>query len=149
MRASNVFILLVVLGMVPVQPGKVWALTRVDLRVENVSVSTSGTGENQKVEIVPSIRNNGSEAAGNISIQADIKKDGKRVKAIKDIPMLSRLPHGGVGQGVPLSVPGLKPGSYQLTIKVDPDNKIPETNESNNEKTISFTISSVPLSSAY
>lgn len=141
MRTSNVLALLLIAGMLAWGGPEVAAQTRIDLAIDSAQVKTPRLSQNQNVEIVASIRNNGSEAAGNIYLEVEILKEGKRVKAIKAIPVLSHLPRAGIGQGLPISIGPLAPGSYAARVVVDPDNIIEETNEGNNEKTVSFNVS--------
>jgi hypothetical protein len=110
-----------------------------DLQVESIHIRPR-MGEDEKVEFWASVRNNGSESATEVNLQLDVMQKKKRVKAIKDIPVLSRLPRSGTGQSIPVYIL-LKPGSYDAVIVVDPENKIEETNETNNQKTVSFTVS--------
>ena len=114
------------------------AATRIDLEVESAQVRPYRGDE--KVEITVSVRNNGSEPAEGVFLQVDVKQDGKRVKAIKDIPVLSNLPRAGVGQSIPISLGQLNPGIYEGELFVDPDNHILETNETNNKRQVRFNV---------
>lgn len=116
----------------------VQAATRIDLEVESVQVRPYQGDE--RVEITAGVRNNGSEPATQVYLQLDVKQDGKRVDAIKDIPVLSHLPRSGVGRSIPISLGKMAPGSYDAVVKVDPENVISETNESNNERSVHFNV---------
>jgi subtilase family serine protease len=120
--------------------GSVHASTRIDLEVDSAQMGPSRRSANERVEITASVRNNGSEPAENVFLMAEIKKDGKRVKAVKDIPVLAHLPRSGSGQSIPIPIGELPAGSYEAVIFVDPDNAISETDENNNEESIRFNI---------
>ena len=141
MRISNALSLLVIIMAMPTFVKNAEAQSRIDLVVDSVQVNPSRLSANPKVEVVAVIRNNGSEQVENVSLEVDILKEGKRVKAIKDIPVLAHLPRSGSGQGLPISVGALPVGSYEALVKVDPDNQIPETDEKNNEKKVKFDVS--------
>jgi hypothetical protein len=117
------------------------AQTRVDLQVEALQIQPSRPVSKQPVEITASIRNNGSEPAENFYLSLEIKRDGKRVRVIDNIPVLSRLPRSGSGLSIPVSVGKLSSGSYEAVATVDPDDTIKETNEVNNERSIRFQVS--------
>jgi subtilase family serine protease len=118
----------------------VCAQTRVDLEVESVQVGSARLSKNEKVEITASVRNNGSEPAEKVFLQVDVKQDGKRIKAINAIPVLSHLPRLGVGQSIPISLGQLPSGSYESVVMVDPAHLIDETNETNNQRSIRFNV---------
>ena len=108
------------------------AATRVDLQIESIQIQPPEPTTVKTVTVVASIRNNGSQAVENGTLSVTLKKDGKKIKTIEDVPVLSSLPRSGAGLSVPLSLGKLQPGDYETVVTVDPGNRIPETNENNN-----------------
>ena len=121
-------------------PSSAWARTRIDLEVESIDVQVPHGVENENVVITAIVRNNGSETAEQVDLKLDLSRDGKRYKSIQDIPVLSHLPQRGSGLSIPISLGPLPPGHYEVVMKADPENKIHETEERNNEKKVHFEI---------
>ncbi len=117
------------------------AQTRVDLQVESLKTQPPRPEYGQPVEVTAAIRNNGSEPAENFFLSLEIRRGGKRVRVISNIPALGRLPRLGSGQAIPVSVGILPAGSYEIIAVVDPDDTIAETNEANNERSLQFQVS--------
>lgn len=116
-----------------------WAQTRIDLEVVSIAVRLA-RAKNENVVITAIVRNNGTETAEQVDLKLDLLKNGKRYKSIEDIPVLSHLPRLGSGLSIPVSLDPLPSGKYEAVMKVDPKNKIHETEEKNNEKSIHFEI---------
>lgn len=130
------------MGFVFLMMGRVClAQTRIDLQVESLQIQPPRPVPVQPVEVTAIIRNNGSEPAVNFYLALEIKRDGKRVRLIDDIPVLSHLPRSGSGLSIPMSVGNLSAGSYEAVAIVDPNDTIKETNEANNERSIRFQVS--------
>lgn len=119
----------------------------IDLQVESVKVNPVRSAQNQKVEIVTAVRNNGSRPAENIYLRIEIYEGKKRLKTIQEIPVVARLPRSGVSQALPVVIENLSAGSYRAVVTVDPEQQIVESNEDNNEREIDFTMG--PLANAY
>lgn len=141
MHVSYALTVLLIAGSAVLGPGMLWAQTRIDLSVDSAQVNVPRSSQNQKVEITASIRNNGSEAAADADLEVEVFRDGVRVRAFKNVPVLSRLPRNASGQGIPIPLGNLAPGYYEALVRVDPDNRIQETDEVNNVKKISFYVS--------
>src|SRR5690348_12657610 len=71
------------------------APSRVDLVIESVQVKPPHPAPRQPVNVSASIRNNGSEPAGDISVTATVLQNGEPVRTIEDVPVLSNLPRLG------------------------------------------------------
>lgn len=118
------------------------AQTRIDLQVESMQIQPPRPVSGQPVEVTATIRNNGSESAENFYLSMEIKRDGRRVRMIDNIPVLSNLPRSGSGLSIPVSMGSLSAGGYEVVVIVDPSDRIKETNEVNNERSIRFQVSS-------
>ncbi len=129
-----------VLMAILLYPSSAWARTRIDLEVESIEVQVPRGVKNENVVITAIVRNNGSETAEQADLKLDLLRNGKRYKSIQDIPVLSHLPRMGSGLSIPVSLGPLPAGHYEAVMKVDPENKIHETEENNNEKRIHFEI---------
>jgi hypothetical protein len=106
---------------------------RVDLQVESVQLQPPVPSAQNPIAAVASIRNNGSASVQNFFMTITIRKAGKTVRVIRNIPSLASLPRSGSGQSIPVSIGLLPPGEYEFIASVDPANAIFETNETNND----------------
>ncbi len=117
-----------------------YSQSRIDLEIVSIQVQTPQLASQRNVAIVATIRNNGSQAVENVSLQVTLKQNGKTLKAIKNIPVLSRLPRLGSSQSLPITLGALEAGQYEIFAIVDPDNQFSETDEENNQRKVNFNV---------
>ena len=116
-----------------------------DLEIESVQIQPDRPSASTPVTVVGSVRNNGSEPAGNFFVTLSLHKSNKVVKTIEEVPVLGSLPQQGSGFSVPVKVGRLPEGEYGAVLIVDPENRIRESNERNNQRTKTFKVGSPPF----
>ncbi len=127
--------------MCGVCPWQAWAApSRVDLQIESIHIQPARPTSADTVTAVASIRNNGSEAAEQFDVAMAVTAGGKKVKTIKELPALGRLPRSGSGLSIPLSLGKLPEGEYEVLATVDASGYIQETNEANNQRAKRFQV---------
>ena len=119
----------------------VYAESRVDLEIESVQIHPARPSSETPILLAASIRNNGSESVGSFTISVSIRQNGKKVRTIRDVPVLSTLPRLGSGLSVPVQIGKLPGGDYEAIAIVDPADRIEETNENNNSQVKTFHVS--------
>lgn len=113
-----------------------------DLEIESVKVQPERPSASTPVAVIGSIRNNGSVPAGGFYVTLFIHKGSKVVKTIEDVPVLGSLPHQGSGLSVPVNAGRFPEGEYGVVMRVDPENRIQESNEKNNQRVKIFKVGS-------
>lgn len=116
-----------------------------DLEIESIQIQPDRPSAKTPVTVIGSIRNNGSEPAGNFFVTLSLHKSSKVVKTIEEVPVMGSLPHQGSGLSVPVKVGRLAEGEYGAVLIVDPENRIRESNERNNQRVKTFKVGSPPF----
>jgi len=105
-----------------------------DLEVTKIKVDSSNVKKTGEVKIIYEIKNTGKKTAPPSLAKLSIKSDKNRVHSTPSVPSLS--PGGTyVGEAV-CKVTSKKNNVFKLA--ADYDNKINETNEVNNQNSVSF-----------
>lgn len=105
-----------------------------DLVVESIEASPKELIEGNTVELKSTVRNSGKAEAKGFNI--DFLIDGK---VLHRWPDLSLNPNITFTAQIPKQIIS-GAGIHNFTCRVDPENKVSESNEKNNEKTFTFTV---------
>ena len=119
-------------------PAGFGGITRVDLEIQSIQIQPARPTSETPMTAVAMIRNNGSEEASNFDVALSVRRGGKEIKAIESVPVLSHLPRLGTGLSVPVPVGKLLSGETEIVMIVDPQNRIQEADEGNNQKSVTF-----------
>jgi hypothetical protein len=115
----------------------------VELRVSGISTSPSTVIEDQNFSVNITIQNDGSGTASNVKARLIIEDadDGVDVSVPSSETTISSI---APGSSTPYTFEGLNAddnGSFDIRIRVDPDNTISETNEGNNDRELTVEVS--------
>ncbi len=118
---------------------KVVAPTAPDLTVESITVTPEEPVVNETITITAKIANVGNADAGAFNVSLYVNNSSIETKMIESLK-------AGNDTTVSFSWTPTKAGNYTLKVVVDPDNKVSESNEANNEMTKPVTILEKPVS---
>ena len=108
----------------------------IDLQVESVRIQPERPAASDRLTVYAIIKNSGSEPVSNFFVSVNVFLNGKLLKQIEDIPVLSELPRSGIGLSVPVEIGNFPEGEYKIEVWVDSRNQITESNDDNNSKTL-------------
>ncbi|MGB9941011.1 CARDB domain-containing protein [Methanosarcina sp.] len=114
-------------------------LTIIDLVIESLSFDPENPEPGQKVDIIASVKNNGTGTSEATNLAYSINES-----RIGD----SEVPEMEAGQSEQISFswkPETEEGTVEVTAKIDEADSVPEADESNNEKTKSLTFKNAGL----
>lgn len=120
------------------------AFASVDLQIESVRVQPERPVSSDRITVYAIIKNSGSEPVSNFYVSVNLFQNGKLLKQIEDIPVLSELPRSGVGLSVPVEIGIFSEGEYKIEVLADSRNQIAESTESNNSKAVSLRVYAAP-----
>ncbi|QLH81396.1 CARDB domain-containing protein [Halosimplex pelagicum] len=106
----------------------------IDLTVESVSLNPSNPDAGEVTDICTTIHNDGSETAESVEVLGYV--DGEHVATFVTQTV-------GPGESEPAACTGhheFEPGTHTVTVEVDPDDHKTETDERNNERSMSVSV---------
>lgn len=116
------------------------ASARVDLQIDSIRLKPERPAAGKPVSVYAVVRNSGSEPVRNFYVSASILRNGKMLRTVEAVPVLSELPRSASGLSLPVELGVFEEGDYEVSMTVDSQDQIDETNEDNNARSISFRV---------
>lgn len=112
---------------------------------DDISITPTGTvSQTQEVTISVVVHNVGEVSVSDVIVKFYIKDPVNGDQQIGSDKTISSIAIGKTGEASILWSPTTS-GDQEIIVKIDPDNNISESNESNNEAEKSFTVNSPPI----